>query len=132
MPYVPSKNRDKVRNATVTYDGESFGIHYRPNRVTPAAFEALKTVKDDEEGVSKLVGLITSFVSTWEIGEPVMNGHTDDAGNSLQAVGDDGQPLWDVWPVDREHASELSFPLLRAIVETVTGNLTPGEVNAGD
>lgn len=130
-PFVPSRQHSKTKRVTTVVDDDSFAVWYRPSKVTPAAFDDLSDDESDEKVVKKLVDMVVDFVADWEIAEPVMNGHVDEAGNQMQAVGPDGEPVWQKWPVDRSHAAQLSFGVLNAIVKAIGDDLKPGETNAG-
>jgi hypothetical protein len=104
--------------------------------MTPTRLDELKVAAQatpdsvDADNDPETVRLILEFVSKWDVGEPVYNGHRDDNGNPLQAVDEQGNPVWSTWPVDREHVRQVSFPAQAAIINGMIQDFTPDPPSA--
>jgi hypothetical protein len=125
-----TKRRSVTKPLSVTIDGETLNFTYRPASIDPKLIDSFAAL-GDAKGGRPLVEIVVQIVADWEIGDPILNGHTDDAGNRLQATDENGTPLWDRWPVDIEHAERLDMAVHNAVIEKVLADLKPGESTAG-
>ena len=95
-----------TRETTVTYDGETAAVTYRPGSVTPNMLDEMQANK---ENAGALVNLIRRCVSQWDV---------------LQ---DDGKQM----PPDSPAVGDLPVAFLNAVLTAVFEDMRPNPTTGG-
>lgn len=108
MPIDITSRREKTKEVTVNYDGETAKVWYRPGEITPHLSRQLSE-QIETTGESYIVALVCKWVKAWEL--------------TFDASADPIEPI----PLEPEIVGMLETPLLSAVIEAIRDDWQPGK-----
>ena len=97
------------RTVTVTVNGGTVSVTYRPGGITPQSEDALRELIAEQRAGASLVAMLSGILVEWDLQD------------------DEGQP----YPMDAESLRRLPTVFLSAIAEGISADLRPNQPSGG-